>query len=416
MCARAAPSPCTLTVQTRAKVKGLTVQKISGLWVSNAIWAPTGYGTQTKQVVTRMIEDGHKMAVAANYGLEATQTNIDGVEVFPRGNDPYSNDVVYPYFMDWQRQNPEGKPFVFTLYDVWVFAGPKWDEMPVVSWVPIDHTPVPLKVAQFLSKENVRPIAMSKFGVDQLTRAGIACDYIPHAIDTSLMKPTANYYTSAGAKSGREIINAPRDAFVVGIINANKGNAPVRKAFAEQILAFSIFAADKPDAVLYLHTERFGAYGGISLDSVIKAVGLREDQYVFVNQYQNMIGIPDEAMAVIYSALNVLLAPTLGEGFGITVVESQSCGVPVIVSDFSAQPELVGDGWKIPGQPLWDAAQNAWFQIPNIEAIVNALNESYERKNEKTSKDARNFVVNNYDADTVYKEMWQPLFQDLVKE
>ena len=392
------------------------MKKIAGIWVSNAPWAPTGYGTQTKQVVSRMIADGHNMAVAANYGLEATQTNIDGIEVFPKGTDAYSNDVVYPYFMDWKRQHPEGKPFVFTLYDCWVFQGAKWDEMPVVSWVPIDHTPVPPKVAQFLVKDNVRPVAMSKFGADQLTRAGIACDYIPHAIDTDLMKPTPNYYTSAGARSGRDIINAPRDAFVVGIVNANKGTAPVRKAFAEQILAFSIFAADKPDAALYLHVERFGAYGGISIDAIIKACGLRDDQYVYVNQYQNMIGIPDDAMAVIYSALNVLLAPTLGEGFGITVAESQSCGVPVIVSDFSAQPELVGDGWKVPGQPLWDAAQLAWFQIPNVHAIVNALNEAYERKDEKTSTTARKFIVDNYNADMVYDQMWRPLFNDLVKD
>lgn len=389
---------------------------IAGCWVSNAPWAPTGYGTQTKQVVSRMIADGHDIAVAANYGLEATQTNIDGIEVFPKGMDSYSNDVVYPYFVDWKRQHPDGKPYVFTLYDCWVFQGAKWDEMPVVSWVPIDHTPVPPRVAQFLIKDNVRPVAMSKFGVDQLNRAGIDCDYIPHAIDTDLMKPTANYYTGAGARTGRQIINVPRDAFVVGIVNANKGTAPVRKAFAEQLLAFSIFAADKPDAVLYLHTERFGSYGGIAIDPIINAVGLRPEQYQFVNQYQNMIGIPDEAMAVIYSALNVLLAPTLGEGFGITVIEAQSCGVPVIVSDFSAQPELVGDGWKIPGQPLWDAAQQAWFQIPNIQSIVNALSEAYERKNEKTSQDARKFIVNNYNADTVYNEMWRPLLNDLVKD
>lgn len=392
------------------------MQNISGLWVSNAPWAPTGYGTQTKQVVSRMINDGHDIAVAANYGLEATQTNIDGIEVFPKGMDAYSNDVVYPYFVDWKRQHPDGKPYVFTLYDCWVFQGSKWDEMPVVSWVPIDHTPVPPRVAQFLTKGNVRPVAMSKFGVDQLTRAGIECDYIPHAIDTDLMKPTANYYTGAGARTGRQIINVSRDAFVVGIVNANKGTAPVRKAFAEQLLAFSIFAADKPDAVLYLHTERFGSYGGIGIDPIINAVGLKPEQYQFVNQYQNMIGIPDEAMAVIYSALNVLLAPTLGEGFGITVIEAQSCGVPVIVSDFSAQPELVGDGWKIPGQPLWDAAQQAWFQIPNVYAIVNALNEAYERKDEKTSKDARKFIVDNYNADTVYNEMWRPLLNDLVKD
>ena len=85
------------------------MQKISGLWVSNAPWANTGYGTQTKQVVSRMVADGHAVAVAANYGLEATQTNIDGIEVFPKGMDAYSNDVVFPYFVDWKRQNPDGK-------------------------------------------------------------------------------------------------------------------------------------------------------------------------------------------------------------------------------------------------------------------------------------------------------------------
>ena len=392
------------------------MQKITGLWVSNAPWAPTGYGTQTKQVVTRMVADGHHMAIAANYGLEATQTDFDGISVFPKGMDAYSNDVVFPYFTDWKRQHIDGKPFVFTLYDCWVFQNPKWDEMPVVSWVPIDHTPAPAKVAEFLVKENVRPVAMSKFGADQIKRLGIDCDYVPHAIDTKIMKPTPNYYTSKGPRSGREIINAPKDAFVVGIVNANKGTAPVRKAFAEQILAFSIFAADKPDAVLYLHVEKFGAYGGIGIDAVIKAVGLRPEQYVYVNQYQNMVGIPDDAMAAIYSSFNVLLAATLGEGFGITVIDAQACGVPVIVSDFSAQPELVGDGWKVPGQPLWDAAQEAWFQIPSVHGIVSALNESYERKAEKTSKVARQFIVDNYDADTVYKEMWQPLFADLTKD
>ena len=129
-----------------------------------------------------------------------------------------------------------------------------------------------------------------------------------------------------------------------------------------------------------------------------------------------MVGIPDDAMAAIYSSFNVLLAATLGEGFGITVIDAQACGVPVIVSDFSAQPELVGDGWKVPGQPLWDAAQEAWFQIPSVHGIVSALNEAYERKAEKTSKVARQFIVDNYDADTVYKEMWQPLFADLTKD
>jgi glycosyltransferase involved in cell wall biosynthesis len=156
--------------------------------------------------------------------------------------------------------------------------------------------------------------------------------------------------------------------------------SPNRKAFGEQLLAFSIFAKDKPDAVLYLHTEKTGGMGGINFDTLIDAVGLKPDQFVFVNQYQQRMGIPENVFAAIYTGMDVLLAATYGEGFGITVIDAQSCGTPVIVNNFSAQPELIGDGWKVGGQPLWDAAQGAWFNVPNVQDMVTALNEAYERR------------------------------------
>ncbi|MCF8542442.1 MAG: hypothetical protein K9G24_05095, partial [Candidatus Nanopelagicales bacterium] len=117
-----------------------TPKPLAVLMVSNAPWAPTGYGTQTKQLASRMQRDGHKVAIAANYGLEATQTEWEGIPVLPKGYDGYSNDIVAAYAKDWARQNPDLQPVVFTLYDVWVFAQhPAWDKLdiPVVSWVPI---------------------------------------------------------------------------------------------------------------------------------------------------------------------------------------------------------------------------------------------------------------------------------------
>lgn len=392
------------------------MKKLSALWVSNAPWATTGYGTQTAQVTSRMAADGHHVAIAANYGLEATVTEFEGMKVYPKGLDPYSNEVIYPYFQEHSREFPDGKPLVFTLYDVWPFDHPRWDDMPVVSWVPIDHSPAPPKVAKFLQRENVRPIAMSKFGAEQLRAQDIDCDYIPHAINTKVFKPSQNILTVNGVRSGRELMKAPKNSFVVGIANCNKGVTPVRKAFAEQLMAFTIFAADKPDAFLYLHTERNGGMGGINFDDLIKSVGLREDQFNFVNQYQMHKSIPDEFLAVIYSGMDVLLSPTLGEGFGITVIDAQACGVPVIASNFSAQTELVGHGWRVAGQPLWDSMQSAWFQTPSVAGIVDALNESYEQRTGKPSKAARKFVVDNYDAEKVYAEMWRPLLNELAKD
>jgi glycosyltransferase involved in cell wall biosynthesis len=227
------------------------------------------------------------------------------------------------------------------------------------------------------------------------------------------MKPTASVVDDANRhRTGREIMGLEKDQFIIGIVNANKGSQPVRKAFAEQLLACSIFMQDKPDAVVYLHTERSAGMQGIDFNTLIQAVGLRPDQFKFVNQYQSRIGIPDHVMAAIFTGLDVLLAPTYGEGFGLTVADAQACGTPVIVSNFSAQPELVGDGWTVGGQPLWDAAQGAWFQIPNVQEIVKALEAAYERKGEKSDK-ARKFIVDNYNADDVYENCWRPMLEQL---
>ncbi|PSB59247.1 glycosyltransferase family 4 protein [Chamaesiphon polymorphus] len=56
------------------------------------------------------------------------------------------------------------------------------------------------------------------------------------------------------------------------------------------------------------------------------------------------LGSPDRARLVqIYNAADVLLAPSLYEGFGMTVVEAMACGTPVITSNVSSLPEVVDD-------------------------------------------------------------------------
>jgi glycosyltransferase involved in cell wall biosynthesis len=195
-------------------------------------------------------------------------------------------------------------------------------------------------------------------------------------------------------------------------VNANKGTTPVRKAFDAQLLAFSIFAEKHDDAILFLHTERYGGMAGIALDPLIQACGIPDEKIRFVNQYQLRIGIPQEVMPALYSGMDCLLSPTLGEGFGITVIEAQACETPVIVNNFSAQPELISDGVSVQGQPIWDAAQQAWFQMPLVADIVQALELMYERTGERSSE-ARRHVVENYDADKVYADLWRPLLEDL---
>lgn len=45
----------------------------------------------------------------------------------------------------------------------------------------------------------------------------------------------------------------------------------------------------------------------------------------------------------LYNSAQVLVAPSIYEGFGLTPLEAMACGTPVIVSNISSLPEVVGD-------------------------------------------------------------------------
>ena len=54
--------------------------------------------------------------------------------------------------------------------------------------------------------------------------------------------------------------------------------------------------------------------------------------------------VDEEDKPALYSGATALLFPSLYEGFGLPPLEAMSCGTPVIVSDRSSLPELVGPG------------------------------------------------------------------------
>ncbi len=53
--------------------------------------------------------------------------------------------------------------------------------------------------------------------------------------------------------------------------------------------------------------------------------------------------IDDEDLSVLYSNSEFFIYPSLYEGFGLPVLEAMKCGVPVITSNNSSLPEVIGD-------------------------------------------------------------------------
>lgn len=376
------------------------------LLTGNAPHVGTGYGQQVAQLSRLLVADGYDLTLAANYGLQGASIEWEGVTVLPPGFDVWGNDTIGGH----ARTVFAGRRgWVLTLFDVWVAKGPSWKEMNVASWVPVDHIPTPPKVVDFFRTTDAVPIAMSLFGASQLAKSGLQPLYAPHGIDTDVFRPGV---ADVGGMATREALGVPEDAHVTLMVAANKGQYPPRKAFPNALLGFSQFARRHDDAVLVMHTERYGMADGVNLDRLIEACGIPEDRVVFTDQYAYRMGLPPVAMAAIFNAADCVLAPSMGEGFGIPVIEAQACGIPVIVSDFSAQPELVGSGWLVDGLPFWDEAQGAWLHFPNPHTISDCLEESYNGGGSAESARAKAL---RYDHREVYDEYWRPVLAELER-
>jgi glycosyltransferase involved in cell wall biosynthesis len=390
------------------------IDAIVSVW-SNSPYQPTGYGMQTGYLVDRLKRDGAEVAALSNYGLEGNNSVYESpygpIPHYARGFDGYSQDVMpihHQHFVA-KHKGKKLKDFIITLYDTWVLRNPALDHISIASWVPMDHTSIPPKVAAWLNKSNVTPIAMAPNGVRLMEAAGIECEYVPHGIDTSIYKPT----DSVGGMPTRKFMGLTDDNFLVGIVGANKANGSIhRKAYGENFLAFSLFLKKHPNSVLYVHADPGAALGGFNLLDLATYCGIPKDNLIFPNQIDLRYGFEQSDMAAFYSAMDILLTPSYGEGFGIPTVEAQACGTRVIGSNWAATPDLVSeDSWLVDGQPFWDEPQKSWFTIPSVPSIVKALEAAYEAP--RGVSEASVEFAKQFDVETVWEKYWLPVLKKL---
>ena len=111
------------------------------------------------------------------------------------------------------------------------------------------------------------------------------------------------------------------------------------------IKAFSIAKETVPDIRLFMHTDF--KKGIFNLSQYAKDCGLQENDVLKKPASSAAYKIGD--MPTLYNCFDVLMNCTFQEGLSWTPLEAMLCGVPVIVSDTTAHPELVkGAGLLVP--------------------------------------------------------------------
>jgi len=373
----------------------------------------TGYGVQAKNLLPELKAAGHNVAVSCNYGQQGSPGSWRGITMYPSGYE--ADDLLNMHAFHHFGGDTRGG-WIVTLLDVWALNNPL-EEFNVASWVPVDHDPVPRGVIGFFKRTGAVPIAMSRFGERLLYDAGLDPVYIPLSVDTTVFRPTPTVTVDGETRTARDLLKLPADAFVVGMVAMNKGWSKDRKGFNEALRAFSEFRMRHPEAILYLHTEMHGKAEGVPLPDLVAKANIPADAVRFVDQYAYRLGVPDEMMAATYTAFDVLLAPSHGEGFCVPLIEAQACGTPVIATNFSSQRELASPeygaaGWLVEGQREYDPAQRADYVTPYIFDVLDKLEQAYASDLPGMAAQAQAFAA-QYDSVTVFNQFWRPFLVTL---
>lgn len=85
--------------------------------------------------------------------------------------------------------------------------------------------------------------------------------------------------------------------------------------------------------------------------------------------------IPDHDLSAIYSGALAFVYPSLYEGFGLPPLEAMQCGTPVITSNTSSLPEVVGDAGIIINPHQSDDLCQAMLELINNATLRNQLSQ-----------------------------------------
>lgn len=388
------------------------------LWQSNAPFTNSGYAVFSRDLLFRLRRDGWNVVCAGmGAGNDSGHIWLHGedyiddrfkdvvLEVYPKMMDPHGSDSLVEHGLD-SKANA-----IFCMQDIWTLNPNDLSKLRVwIPYFPVDKYPVPPNVLNNL-RFAYKLVSFSKFGQKALDEKGFTSSLIVEGTDTELFKPM-------NKQEMRKKYGIPEDVFLFGMIAANKENPP-RKGFQEAIEAFKLFHDKHPDSMIFFHSQQ-QLPTGFPIQQLVRELGIA-DRSLFYNNYQSMFGARSHQVAEQMNMFDVLLHPSQTEGFGLTVIEAQACGTPVIVNNTTSMPELVIPG--VTGEICKTdkhryTQDSSWVWTADVQDLYEQMEKLYKRLHEPNTiaQDCRKHIVENYNIDTLVKEKWIPMLEELQEE
>jgi glycosyltransferase involved in cell wall biosynthesis len=365
---------------------------MSGLhvaWISDSPETPSGFGNVTRYVCEGLARRGHRVSILGWQTKQAFDWN--GCRVLPMGRDPLGGDALYAHLL---RHRPDA---VIALADVWwlpYFAAPhvrrqlELTETPWILYFPVDGNTadglLPPSWSELLREVDV-PVAMSRYGREVAARCGVECTYIPHGVDLEVFAPPAD----------REAVKESLGLGGSFVVLSDSRNQP-RKLLPRLLDVFARFAADRPDAVLHLHTDpddefASSVYYSYDVRADLAQLGL-EGRVRLTPGFamQQGEGLPIEELARYYQAADVHLLASSGEGFGLPTLQAAAAGAVPMACAYSASRELVeGHGEAIAVADWGETEFGIRRALIDVDDAVAKLVRLYECREELRSRSER---------------------------
>ena len=295
--------------------------------MSDSPLVASGFGRVTREVVSRLCTEPGIEVACLGWSHDGwphskerfaptifpTGAQDQGRSVLERAVDEFQPDLVVTlgelWMLDWLPSHPARRKFAWAAY-IPVDGGPFYP-----PWEPM------LRDADVL-------IAMSEYGRGIL-QGGLPnrkIQMIPHGVDCSVFRPLENRDRRPARVAGKT---------VVGCVARNQA----RKNIPALVAAFARASAVDAKLHLYLHMNPCDV--GLDLVTLLHRHRLQGRADVSHPEIGVTTPVPDAHLNEIYNLMDMMVLPTMGEGFGLPILESFAAGIPVIATDCSACSELV---------------------------------------------------------------------------